>query len=123
MKKILFTLFFVLLLTACGNGGDNNTCSNIDDFVNGATSKTASSVWSCFSENQTAKFALFQDGTGISDTIGAFTWEETGCNEISYDGIRKGLITNISGSIESGVFVFTDNFKGISIKASCVLQK
>lgn len=138
MKKTILLILFATFLINCGGGGENesnNIGANPDisctfkasDFTNGDSLQTADFYWSCKTPYQLYSMFFFDDGTGYSDSgIGAFTWSETGCQELlAHTAYGDQQITNMTGSISSGILVFhqIDVDSNKSADSSCVLVK
>ncbi|MGE0630925.1 MAG: hypothetical protein AB7O96_00840 [Pseudobdellovibrionaceae bacterium] len=131
MKKLIP----LILLTAISCGGnsndlgiDPNAAANCDfqisDFTNGDTSQNASSQWNCQSNGQSFAFQIFDDGTGYSTAGGAFTWSQTGCTDIELESsVATEKVSNINGSIQSGIITFKDSALGVTANVSCVLSQ
>lgn len=123
----LIACVIFLLGNSCGSSSGSESCSlDINDFTNGANAAAAVSVWSCRSSGASSSytFAFYDDGTGYGSTLGAFTWSETGCQQVdvaAYNGTNQ--IRDIEGSIASGIGTFRQiQPNGTESTASCTLQ-
>lgn len=138
MKKLISFAFLSLALAftsiyGCGGGGSNSNQLGLDNslscdfqlssFMNGPNAEHATSYWSCTEAGVAGILAVFADGAGYSSTAGAFTWSQTGCRSVSYDGGNaSGEITDINGTTTSGILTAKDHVNGHVNNASCVLQ-
>jgi len=76
-------------------------------FLNGPTAEQANSFWDCDSEVGTFEFQAFEDGTGFSTGVGPFTFQETGCRQITFQSaFGEAMVINIEGSTASGIGTF-----------------
>ena len=123
----MIAAFALLLgLSACGGGGGSETCDfEIDSFTNGADVESATSMWNCQSSSGSEyTFAFYDDGTGVSSALGAFTWSDAGCQSVdiaAYNGTNQ--IRDIEGSRISGIGTFRQiGPSGTEATASCTLQ-
>lgn len=118
---------FLILLLFLGppNCGGSDTCDfNISSFLNGSNYDSSTTFWSCIQQGSTLNVAIYSNGTGLSEEFGAFTWEEAGCGRISYTSSEgDGVMSNIEGSISSGVVTLTNSSGEASASISCTLQK
>ena len=88
MNKII-ALWLIILLTSfniinCSSESEFKDCEfSIDTITNGTDLDNVISFWSCLdSESDMHDFSIFENGTGLSSDIGAFTWIRTGCNSM-----------------------------------------
>lgn len=137
MNRItIFTILSLIGMTVVGSVGCGsaesdqlglNTSESCDfqlsSFMNGPNSQEATTFWNCTEGGRSNDLVVFADGTGASELNGAFTWRQTGCRSVSYDGGSvSGEITDINGSIESGILTAKDHYNGQTYNASCVLR-
>ena len=135
MHRLIRVLLFVLLFAGLGlfnmggcggssSGGGEDCDFSINDVTNGPDSFNAFSLWACVNDlDEEFNFSVFDNGKGVSDGIGIFTWERTGCRSASVDGeLASGEITNIEGSISIGLLAFDQQLNQVPINSSdCVL--
>jgi len=117
-----FVTGFLLIMMGCG-GGTTALCEFFFSAItNGPSGDQANSFWSCQDSEGTYDLAFFDDGAGLATTLGAFTWQETGCGQAMAQTV-EGEVTasNFSGSSESQVLTFQLDFKdtGIRTDNSC----
>src|SRR5262245_6769993 len=111
MKKLMlvFLAVFTAALPGCGSSGPGgDSCGFLfSSATNGSSGKEAQSFWSCQDNEGSYALALFGDGAGISDTLGAFTWQETGCGEARAQ-TSEGTVeaSQLNGSRTQGVLTF-----------------
>lgn len=135
MRFILCILALILTLASqfgCGGSENSNqlgldnslSCDfQISSFMNGPNASEATSYWSCIEAGVSGILQVFTDGTGYNTANGAFTWSQTGCRSVSYNGGNaSGEITEINGSTSSGILTAKDHVNGQINNASCVLQ-
>ena len=123
MKRVI-TAIVILMLVGCGGSGGGTCDFDLSSFTNGANASSTDSYWSCNSEGFTWAFVFYDDGTGMDNTEGAFTWVESGCATVQIDNAFSSYtISDISGSIASGIATFTqrNNDTGNETNVSCVL--
>ncbi|MBP9706782.1 MAG: hypothetical protein KBD78_04010 [Oligoflexales bacterium] len=98
-------------------------CSfNLSSLLNADNRSSATTYWQCSFTGGSSDTSIFRDGTGLSTAIGPFTWMQTSCNSLFYMGTRNGDITNITGSVASGILSGVDRFNGNAVNISCVLR-
>lgn len=127
MKPLLTLLIF--LFVACGGGGSGQSTTGDDDCLdtstvtNGPNASNTDSFWDCNSDTGAFDVQFYDDGTGLSTAVGAFTWKETGCNQFEIsDAFDDSVVDNIEGSVASGIFTFDQTFSnGTKIDVSCIL--
>jgi len=127
----LTLILLLLLFSSCGgasgedliglDASEQNCNFHMADFLNGNNAQDASTYWDCRAGNQVGVGGWFRDGTGVSDGV-AFTWSQTGCDSIDYVGTVAGEVTNMRGSINSGIFTYTQRSNGYTQNVSCVLR-
>jgi len=128
MKRALLICAVVLTLgvSACGSSGGSETCDfDISDFTNGASAADTTSIWNCQSSSgQEYTFAFYDDGTGVSSALGAFTWSDAGCRAVDVVAANgTNQVRDIEGSIASGIGTFRQiGPSGTEVTASCTLQ-
>lgn len=130
MKKFIFVFLAVITaaLSGCGSSGPGgDSCGFLfSSITNGSSGKQAQSFWSCQDNEGSYALALFGDGAGISDTLGAFTWQEAGCAQAMAQ-TSEGEIeaSSLSGSRSQGVLTFhlKDVDTGIESDNSCTLAR
>ena len=122
MKKKLSMICTLMILTAACGGGSDSCSVVVEDFTNGANATVTENIWNCISTNSSFTFAFYDDGTGLSSALGAFTWEEVGCQELDVEAVTgTNHVTNAAGSIASGILTFTQTLGSTSIHVSCTL--
>ena len=111
-KIVAVVLLSLGLIGGCGGGGGGgDACDfSINEVTNGADLFNAFSLWACTNDlDENFNFSVFDNGTGLSDGIGIFTWMRTGCRSASVDGeLASGDITNMEGSIFIGRLTFDE---------------
>lgn len=104
---------------------ENDDCSfDPGLLLNGSSLKDSEKTyWNCVSEDEKNEMALFifSDQTGLTSIkgfrneneslkfkgIGRFKWTSD-CNGLSYEGLRKGSLVDIRGSVREGILSFVD---------------
>lgn len=130
MKKLIFVFLTVVTaaFSGCGSSGSGEgSCGFLFSSVtNGSSGKEAQSFWSCQDNEGSYALALFGDGAGVSDTLGAFTWQETGCGEARAQ-TSEGTVeaSEVNGSRTQGVLTFhlRDADTEIETDNSCFLTE
>ncbi len=123
-RKSLFTVLALAVMAFSACGSDGGDCDiDYTPFMNGADADHDDSAWVCASDDiDPFLFQIFEDGTGISSEIGAFTWEESGCGEFAVEGALDQTISNIDGSVASGIGSFDITFEdGDTASVGCEL--
>lgn len=109
MKTFVLVLLTAMgtALSGCGSSGPEDCAFLFSSVTNGPSGKQAQSFWSCQDNEGTYALALFADGSGISDTLGAFTWAERGCAQAQAQ-TSEGEVeaSNLNGSRSQGVLTF-----------------
>lgn len=127
IRYIIVLIVAFLAVGGCGGGGGNDEeCDfDFDSFLNGPNATEATTAWDC--EDQFAFFAFqaFEDGTGFSTGVGAFTFQRAGCRRAVFQsGSGNGEIKNLEGSIDSGILTYeqvSDNPNLNTGPAACIL--
>ena len=113
-KIVAVVLLSLGLIGGCGGSGGGEGCDfDFDAFLNGVNANQATSQWDCVGSKPGEivpdfVFQAFEDGTGFSTSdVGIFTFQQTGCRSLNYQsGAGNATISNIQGSIDSGVLTF-----------------
>jgi len=96
MKSILgLILISFMLVGGCGGGSDGDSGGEVEacnfvlsTFLNGPNAEQSDSLWDCINEDgRLFAFQAFEDGTGFSTGVGPFTFQETGCREITFQSV------------------------------------
>jgi len=119
-----FVAGFLLIIMGCG-GGTAALCEFFFSAItNGPSGDQANSFWACQDSEGAYDLAFFDDGAGLATTLGAFTWQETGCGQAMAQTVEGEVAaSNFSGSRESKVLTFQLDFKNIGLRTdnSCFL--
>ena len=104
----LIVFFFIGLLALSACGGESAPCDfQFSTISNGASAQEVESYWSCQSGNEDYALAFFEDGAGVAETLGVFTWEENACGEaIASTAHGQIQADSFSGSIQSEALTF-----------------
>ena len=135
MKKLTLAPLLVFILASCGGSGEGGppqlgldqnltrTCTfQLSSFLNGPNPRDARTYWECRSNGRVFTTQIYNDGTGYSNTGGAYTWSQTGCNSIVLNtSANTETITDIAGSVNSGIVTFRDTIQTTTVNVSCVL--
>lgn len=134
MRKLLCSIVLISAFSSCGgdSGGgtqlglDQNlsrTCTfQLSSFLNGSNPQNSRNYWECRSNGRVFTTQIYNNGTGYSNTGGAYTWSQTGCNSIVLNtSANTETITDIAGSVNSGIVTFRDTIQTTTVNVSCVL--
>ncbi len=121
----IITGFLSVLLGLSACGGASAPCDfQFSTISNGASAQEVKSYWSCQDENSSYALAFFEDGAGVAENLGVFTWEETSCGQ-AIANTAQGQIQadHFSGSAESEALTFRlyDPQSGAETYNSCFL--
>jgi len=111
LRNVTRLLLLILFISAgCDNGGDN--CIDPSQFFNGESAQTQISEWDCIADEFNFSFAIFEDGTGVTNALGiGFFQFLVGCKTVDFvSATNFGSLTfqgTLDGGVESGVASFT----------------
>ena len=112
LQKTLKILTFLILLplggiVGCGGSPSPEACDFVLSLVaNGpSASQPDGTFWSCQDSTQTRfDMILFGDGAGATESLGAFTWQETGCGIVTLQtSVGEVIASDLMGSKSSEV--------------------
>lgn len=131
---IILFLMSILAQGGCdGDGGGGDNCIDFSQFFNGQDAQTQTSEWDCVSGDFAFSFAVFEDGTGVTNALGIGEFEfQTGCRIVDVESALNFGSLNFQGPVEGGVEIgeasFTDvliEIDGVelgSFDVSCILD-
>ena len=128
MKRLILLLGSALLVISTLDmaGGCSSCGFSFLAIINGPSLSKGTSYWDC-SDNVVELpdyIAFFIDGSGVSSSLGAFTWKETGCGiaDLTTD-LGEFMATDFQGSRDSGTMSFQiqEPLLGIVIRTNCTL--